>query len=40
MMLRSFVDLLTFGVAVAVCVLLALALGLCVALVLDYWNHP
>lgn len=37
--LRSFVDTLTFGVAVAVGVLLVLALGMCVALILDYVRH-
>lgn len=36
MMVKSFLDLLTFGVSVAIGVLLVLALGLCVALVIDY----
>lgn len=39
MMVRSFIDLLTFGTSVAVVTLLVLTLSLCVALVLDYMRN-
>lgn len=39
MIVRSFIDLLTFGTSVAVVFLLVMALSLCVALFLDYMRN-